>query len=99
VHPRFEQSRIERQGFSKCVLGLLVIPSLAEAFQDAIDVTTSERGVGEREVWIDLDSAPEVFDPGVEMLTLDCVIDERRETVATAQVFLGRRRVGSGRLS
>src|SRR5215213_647948 len=50
VHARFEQARVECQSFSKSVLGLVVIARLAQALQHAIDVTTSNSGVSEREV-------------------------------------------------
>src|SRR6185369_15198860 len=95
VHARLEQPRIERQRFSKSILCFLVIARLAQTFQDTIDVATSERGVSECEVWIDLDRAPEVFDRRIEMLTLDRVINKRRETVATTQVFFRRGSIGS----
>src|SRR6185369_5489139 len=61
----------------------------------AIHVATAESGISKREVRIDLDRSTEVFDCGVDIFTRDRVVNERRETISTTQVFFSRSRVGS----
>src|SRR6185369_8523851 len=67
-HSRFADGRIDRERFRKRRFCALVIFRAAKTLEDAIDVTCAETIVREREVWIELDGALEMFDRRVAIL-------------------------------
>ena len=87
-HPRFSQLRINRECAGKSDFGTFVIFRAAKAFEDSIDVRSSQAIKGQRKVGIEFDRTLKVFDRSVAVFLGDGAENEPRKEIAPAQVLL-----------